>query len=68
MVPLDLCNGSSHTSGMDILTFLGIAAIVLGILALIGAVPGGIVAAIVLLIVGLVLVGAVYGPGRRSRL
>lgn len=50
---------------MDIVTLLGILAIVLGILALMAVVPGGIVAAIVLIVLGLILLGGGLSAGRR---
>lgn len=52
---------------MDVITLLGVIAIVLAICALIGLVPGGLVAAIVLAVIGLVLLGGGL-TGRRTRL
>jgi hypothetical protein len=53
---------------MDIITLLGVICIVLAICCLVGVVGGGIVAAIILGILGLIILGGGLGVGRRGRL
>ena len=51
---------------MDIITLLGVACIVLAILALVHIIGGGVVAAIILGILGLLILGGgLSGVGRR---